>query len=136
MNAPSSVVTSLTNGHTTQVGADTQHNEPFGLLHTDVVGLGVTEGLPVVRAGLLDLALGAVTNEDGLSSPLDDDVLSLRDRSELDLDLGEGENVRGGSHGLEELGDGGFGGRGGDDTHGSDHEVGHGAVTVGVVCAV
>lgn len=72
---PAAVVTSLADGDTTQVGADTQHDQPLGALHTVVVGLGVTESLPLGLAGLIDLALSTVTNEDGLSTPLDDDLL-------------------------------------------------------------
>jgi hypothetical protein len=71
---PAAVVTGLTDGHTTQVGADTQHDQPLGALDTLVVGLGVTEGLPLSLAGLGDLVLGAVTDEDGLTTPLDDDL--------------------------------------------------------------
>jgi hypothetical protein len=56
------------------VGADTQHDQPLGLLHTLVVGLGVTQILPLCLTGLLDLILGTVTDEDGLATPLDDNL--------------------------------------------------------------
>ncbi len=71
---PAAVVTGLADGHTTQVGADTQHDQPFRALNTVVIGLGVTEGLPLGLAGLGDLILGAVTDENGLTTPLDDDL--------------------------------------------------------------
>jgi hypothetical protein len=71
---PAAVVTSLTDGHTTQVGADTQHDQPLGALHTLVIGLGVTERLPLGLAGLGDLLLGAVADENGLTTPLDDNL--------------------------------------------------------------
>ena len=71
---PAAVVTSLTDGHTTQVGADTQHNQPLGALHTVVIGLGITEGLPLGLAGLGNLILGAVADENGLTTPLDNDL--------------------------------------------------------------
>jgi hypothetical protein len=74
---PAAVVTGLADGHTTQVGADTQHDEPLGLLNTVVVGLGVTERLPLGLAGLVDLVLGTVTDEDGLATPLDDDLFGV-----------------------------------------------------------
>ena len=83
-----------------------------------------------------------MSNEDGLSSPFDDDVLSsqlvshrirqrttknahlsLRDFGEIYFDLGEGENVGGGGHVGEEVGDEGFSSGGGDETHRSDHKV-------------
>lgn len=81
---PSTKVTSLTNGHTTQVGADTDHyepevsrfssveNSPLGPLHTLVIRLGVTKGLDVYLVGLVNLASGTVADEHGLSTPLDD----------------------------------------------------------------
>jgi hypothetical protein len=71
---PAAVFTGLADGHTTQVGADTQHDQPLGLLHTFVVGLGVTQILPLCLTGLVDLILGTVTDEDGLATPLDDNL--------------------------------------------------------------
>lgn len=71
---PAAKVTGLANGDTTQVGADTQHDQPLGALDTVLVGLGVSEGGDVDFIGLVDLVLGSVTDEDGLASPLDDDL--------------------------------------------------------------
>lgn len=62
---------------TVYLACRTQHDQPLGLLDTVAVGLGVTEGLPFGVLGLLDLALGAVTDEDGLASPLDNDLCCL-----------------------------------------------------------
>lgn len=45
-------------------------NSPLGLLDTVGVSLGVTERLDVDLVRLIDLALGTVTDEDGLSTPL------------------------------------------------------------------
>jgi hypothetical protein len=39
---PSAEVTSLTNGHASQMCADTNHNQPLGLLDTVGILLGVT----------------------------------------------------------------------------------------------
>ena len=52
----------------------TQHDQPLGLLDTVLIGLGVTEGLPVKILGLLDLIRSTVADEDGLATPLDDDL--------------------------------------------------------------
>ena len=52
----------------------TKHDEPLGLLDTVGVGLGVTEGGNVDLVGLFDLRRGTVTDEDGLATPLDDDL--------------------------------------------------------------
>lgn len=71
---PASKVAGLANGHTTQMGAHAQHDQPLGLLDTVCVGLGVTEGFPLGVFSLLDLRLGTVADENGLASPLDDDL--------------------------------------------------------------
>lgn len=72
---PATIVTGLTNGDTTQVGADTQHDQPLGALDTVLIGLGVSEGGDVDFVGLVDLVLGSVADEDGLASPFDDDLM-------------------------------------------------------------
>ena len=97
-------------------GDHTQHDQPLRLLDTVAVGLRVTQRLPLGILCLLDLALGAVTDEDRLASPLDNDlliissrsnlssnywlthVLALGNSSEIDLNLGLGQNVGGGGH--------------------------------------
>lgn len=114
---PAAVVAGLADGHTTQVGADTQHDQPLRALDTVVVRLRVTEALPLGLAGLGDLVLGAVADEDGLATPLDDDlfwvavradarigidgctyVLALRDGTESNLNLGLSQDVGGSGH--------------------------------------
>jgi hypothetical protein len=95
---PATEVTGLTNGHTTQVGAHTNHDEPLGLLDALAVLLRVAKSLPLGVLGLLDLVGGTVANEDGLAAPLDDNVLALGDGSEVDLDLGLGQDVGGCGH--------------------------------------
>lgn len=59
----------------------TEHDEPLGALDTVVIGLGVTESFPLGVTGLIDLRLGTVTDEDGLSTPLDDDLLEQLDKT-------------------------------------------------------
>lgn len=73
---PTTVVTSLTDGDASKVSADTKHDEPLGALGALLVGLGVTERLDVNVVGLSNLVGRAVTDEDGLSTPLDDEVLA------------------------------------------------------------
>lgn len=73
---PSSVISSLSNGDTTQVGADTQHDEPLSSLRPVLVAFRITQRLDVDCAGLVDLVLRSVSDEDGLSSPLDNEVLA------------------------------------------------------------
>lgn len=74
---PTAKVAGLADGDTAEVGADTNHDEPLGLLDTVRVRLGITEGLPGHRLGLLDLLGGPVTDEDGLAAPLEDDLLEV-----------------------------------------------------------
>lgn len=52
----------------------TQHYKPLGLLDAVVVLFGVAEGADVDLVGLGDLAGGPVPDEDGLATPLDDDL--------------------------------------------------------------
>jgi len=54
--------------------ADAQHDEPLGLLHAVRVGLRIAQALPLGVFGFLDLVGCAVADEDGLSTPLDDDL--------------------------------------------------------------
>ena len=81
----------------------TQHDEPLGLLDSVRVGLGVAESLPLGVLGLLDLVGGTVSDEDGLSSPLDDDVLALGDGGKIDLNLGLSQDICGSGHVDEEV---------------------------------
>jgi hypothetical protein len=81
----------------------TQHDEPLRLLDSVRVGLGVTKSLPLGIVGLLDLFGGTVSDEDGLSSPLDDDVLALRDVGEINLNLGLSQDICGSRHVDEEV---------------------------------
>ena len=106
----------------------TEHDEPLGALDTVLIRLGVTETLPLGSTGLIDLGLGAVTDEDGLTTPLDDDllemvldrdtgywkrsgeaakrntyVLALRDGTKSDLNLGLGQDIGGGRHVDQEI---------------------------------
>ena len=55
-------------------GCRTKHDEPLGVLNTLLVGLRITQRGVVDLVGLVDLALGAVADEDGLTTPLDDDL--------------------------------------------------------------
>lgn len=95
---PSTVITRFTNRHTTQMCADAQHDEPFWLLHTVSVLLGVAERRDLHGVGFVDFGGRAVPDEDGLAAPLDDDVLAFGDGGEVDFDFGHGEDVGGGGH--------------------------------------
>ena len=128
-NAPSTKVTSLTNGHTTKVSADTKHDKPLWPLRPALVTLGVPQGLPVRVLRLLNLIRCTMSDEHGLATPFDDNVLSLRDASQLDFDLGQSKDISGRSHCTEELGDGRLCSGCGQNTEGADHEVRQTAVS-------
>ena len=102
----------------------TKHDKPLGVLHTFLIGLRITKGGNFDLVGLVDFILGTVTDEHGLSTPLDDDlypiirvsnachqntgegmryclstyVLALRDSTKTNFNLGLGEDISGGGH--------------------------------------
>jgi len=127
---PATKVTGLTDGYTAQVCADTQHHKPFRLLGTLGIGLGIAELREVGRVGLGNLIRGAVADEDGLTTPLDRDVLAFRDGGEFDLNLGQGQYISRGGHVGQEILNGGLGAGSGYQARGTDHEVGEGAACV------
>lgn len=75
-----------------------------------------------------------MSDENGLSSPLDDDVLTEGNGTELDLDLGHGQNISGSRHVGKEVLDGGLGAGSGEHAKRSNHEVGE--ETVGICVSV
>lgn len=101
----------------------TKHDKPFWTLDTVRVLLRVTKLGDIDGVGLVDLILRAVTNEHGLSTPLDDSVLALGNAVHVHLDLGQSQHIAGSAHGGQEVRDGGLGAAGGNETHGADHEV-------------
>lgn len=131
---PTTKVTGLTDRDTTQVSADTKHNKPSRVLNTLFVGLGITEDRNVNVTGLSNLVSSTVTNENGLTTPLDDDVTALGDGGEVDLDLGQSQNISRSAHGRKEVLDGGLGSGSRDHTKGTNHEVRES--TVGITVSV
>ena len=77
-NPPSSVIARLADRHATQVGAYTEHDQPLRLLYTIIVGLWITQGLPIDLTRLINLVLRTMTYENGFAAPFDDRVLALR----------------------------------------------------------
>ena len=75
------------------MGADAEHDEPFRPLRSILISLGISKALPFHLAGFLDLVGCPVTDEHRFASPFDDDILSLGDTGELDLDFCEGEDI-------------------------------------------
>lgn len=134
---PPSEIACLTNWDTTQMGANTEHDQPLGFLRPAFVALWVSERRPAGTPSLLNLVGCTVTNKDRLSAPFDDDVFALWDAGKLDFRLCERKYIGRGGHRLEEAGDGRLGDRGGEDAKRANHEVRHGAVSfarLGAVC--
>lgn len=129
---PAIVVTGLTDGHATQVSADTDHNEPLGVLYSLLVSLGVTKDGDVDGFGLLDLGFRAVTHENGLSTPLNHNVLGNGNVGKVNLDLGQGKHILGGAHGGQKVLHSVSGSDSGDQTERANHEVAEVTVAIGV----
>ena len=106
----------------------TQHDQPLGLCGTLGIVLGVTELSNVDRVGLVNLISSAMSNENGLSTPLDGHVASLRDGAKINLDLGKSQDISRGRHVGQKVGHSGLGSDNGQGTGGTDHEVGEGTV--------
>lgn len=100
---PSTIVTGLTNGDTTKMGTDSQHDKPLWLLNSVCVSLWIAERPDLDVVGLFDFGGCAVADKDGLATPFDDYVLPFGDVGEVDFDLGHGEDVSRGGHGGEKV---------------------------------
>lgn len=81
---PAAEITSLADRHTTQMRADAQHDKPFGLLNAVRIGLRVTETFPLSVFSFLNLVGSAVADEDGLSTPFDNNLRALVTRTKLE----------------------------------------------------
>lgn len=102
---PTAKVSSLANGDTSQVGADTQHDKPLGLLDAISIILRVTELRDADRVGLCNLISSAVSDEDGLSTPLDGDIAAFGDGGKRHLDLGQSQHISRSGHVGQEVRD-------------------------------
>merc|ERR1719232_435750 len=95
-------VTGICNGHTSQMCADANDDQVLGVLATVGVGLGVSQCRRVDSFLAGNLCRRSVSDEEGLSPPLEGGGLALRDVIEVDLDLGQGQDVGGGAHAGDE----------------------------------
>ena len=99
------VVPRVGNGDAPQVGTHADDNDPFGFCHAFRIVLGVTQLTHVNRGFRSNLLLCSMTDEQRLASPLEGHVLALWDVSQLDLDLGQSQDVSRSAHGGDKLGD-------------------------------
>ena len=78
VNEPATEITSLANGHTTQMSADTEHDKPLWPLRPALVTLGVPQGLPIRVLRLLNLIRCTMSDEHWLATPFDNHILAFR----------------------------------------------------------
>lgn len=90
------VVPFMRNRNAAEMGADADYDEPLVMAFLDARGirLRIRQARDIDVAGFLDLFLGAVHDVDRLAAPEHLDVLSIGDRSEIDLDGGAGGDRR------------------------------------------
>ena len=69
---PTAEIACFTDGHTAQMGADAQHDEPLGVLDAVRVRLWVSQRLDLDLVCLFDLVGCWVADEDGFSTPFYD----------------------------------------------------------------
>merc|ERR1719232_43317 len=88
--------------HAAQMCADANDDQVLGVLATVGVGLGVAQCRRVDSFLAGNLCRRSVSDEEWLSPPLEGGGLALRDVIEVDLDLGQGQDVGGGAHAGDE----------------------------------
>mmetsp|Transcript_92766 Transcript_92766/g.188945 ORF Transcript_92766/g.188945 Transcript_92766/m.188945 type:complete len:341 (-) Transcript_92766:25-1047(-) len=108
-----------------KVGADTDADQPLRLL----AALSICGWLPhrgrqrIVLLGGVDHIGGALADEDGLVAPLNNEILALTHRPQVNLDDARSENVLGRPHRVHELACDGTDQRGHDEARGRGQEV-------------
>ena len=86
------------------MGANSEHNEPFGALDTVRISLRVTQRVYINVVGFVNLRLRAVANKDWFTAPFDNGVLALRNVGHINLDLGQRKHIARRTHSGEEIG--------------------------------
>lgn len=86
--------------YATEVGADSDEDEPFGMAFVNAFGvrLRIAQGSDIYRIGLRDFRLCAVTDEHRLPLPHHGDCLPRFDRRKINLGGGQRNGVGGGVH--------------------------------------
>jgi len=120
---PSTEITGLADRHTSKMGTDAQHYQPFGLLDTVFIWLGISQSLPFRVLCFFDLGRCSVADEDGLASPFDNHILALGDRRQINLDLGLSKDIGGSGHVNEEVLNSRLRAHRRQSTHRASHEV-------------
>lgn len=124
---PSVIVPSATNGHASQMSANSQHDQPLRSKGAIVVRLLVAQRREG-HAGLGGNFRGSsVADEHGLSAPLDRDGLAHADGADVEFRGGQGQDVGGGAHGGDEFDDEDAGRGGVGESDSGEEEVGEGA---------
>jgi hypothetical protein len=101
---PAAELTSARNRDTTQVGANSEDNEPLRVALDSVkVSLGILQRRDVNVGFGLNFRLGSVADEYGLSTPLNSEGGALCDAADVKLGGGKSKHIGGGAHGGNKL---------------------------------
>src|SRR6266849_4732023 len=92
----------LAQRHAAQMRAHADDDEPFRLLDARGIGLGVAQRVDVDLLRRLDLALGAVVDEDRLALPFDGEPLAHLHRPQIHFGGAERQRVLGRLHAVDE----------------------------------
>ena len=74
--------------------ANANNDEPFGLLRTLLVGLGIAQVANHDRPGLFYLLLRAVPDEHRLATPRNHNTLTFLDSAKIDFRRGKRQRIR------------------------------------------
>lgn len=124
---PSIKVPGTTNRHTSQMSANSQHNQPLRREGTIIIRLLITqrrEGNARLRGNFRG---SSMTDEHRLSAPLDRDGLAEADGGHVEFRGGQGQYVGGGAHGRDEFHDEDAGRGSVRESDSGEQEVGEGA---------
>lgn len=124
------VVASVTDGHTTKMGAHAEHDQEFLVRCPLLVRLLVPELAHVHVVGNVDFVGGPVADENGLAAPLENDVLALGNGGQVNLDLGQGQHIGRSRKRRKPVDEGSLDTDGRNGTERANHGVGEDAVGV------
>jgi len=89
----STKISGVRDGHATKMGAHTDHHQPFGILDSLLISLGIAEAGVICASLSLNFVCRPVADEEWLSSPFEGRVLAFRNIIKLNFDLGEGQDI-------------------------------------------
>ena len=82
--------------------ANPDHHQKLGLDHPLGVGLWINQRIHRDRCGLLNFFTGAMPDEDRLAAPSHGDGLTNLNGADIHFDAGDGQDVGGRIHGVDQ----------------------------------